>query len=473
MNGKQAQGPERFRIGRPDLIPTARYHDPAFMQLEEERFWSRVWQMACRLEEIPEPDDFVEYRILSRSVVLIRQKDGAVKAFENACRHRGLKLCEDRGTARGGISCPFHAWHYNTDGTCRAVFQPALFDPAVLRKEDIDLVPVRVETWGGCAFITFDDHAPPLRECLGPFAPMEEMRQVEDLKVALWIAIRLPANWKMAAEAFMESYHVLRSHPQLVSMFGLTIEGFNEAAARGITSSSGMRNSADYAGGGQLIEKQLTYYRNLSEGMAGMISPREIAVAERLRGEVVLPDDPAEAMTAWRLALNKAIHTDAVASGLPIFPIHEQPLPTLTPVHFAFPNFFILPPFTAASSYRIRPLGPEECLFEIWSLDRFPEGQERPRLTTPVPMAHDDPDVPPVPTQDFANLPRQQQGIHAPSLTHLRLAEKQEGLISNFERLIDGFIYGWSEAEIRDGYGKASGAIDQPIAPMGAVSEPA
>jgi hypothetical protein len=78
-----------------------------------------------------------------------------------------------------------------------------------------------------------------------------------------------------------------------------------------------------------------------------------------------------------------------------------------------------------------------------------------------------------VPTRDLAHLPRQQQGVHAPSLTHLRLEEKQEGLISNFEQLIDGFICGWSEAEISDGYGKAIGAIDQPIAPMGAESEPA
>jgi len=467
MTTAAAPGEDRFRIGRPDLIPTARYYDPEFMKLENERLWPRVWQMACRLEEIPEPDDFVEYVILDRSVILVRQKDGSVKAFENACRHRGMKLCKDRGTARGGFSCPFHAWHYSTDGTCKAVFQPALFDPEVLRKEDIDLTPVRVETWGGCAFINFDDNAPPLRDCLGRFAPMHEMRQVEELRTQLWIAIRLPANWKIALAAFMESYHVLRTHPQLVSMFGMTMEAYNEAAKKGPATASALRNSADQGSGLQMIDKQLAYYRNLSRGMAGMISDREVAVAEQLRDRVVLPDDAAQASAAWREAFHQAIHEEAETTGRPIFPIHEHPLPTETPVHFAFPNFFLLPPFTAASSYRVRPLGPEECLFEIWSLDRFAPGEEPPRQATPVPMAHDDPSIPEVPTQDFANIPLQQQGVHAPHLTHLRLARAQEGMVSAFERLIDGFIYRWPDAVIMDAYGKVSGAIDQPIVPLG------
>ena len=458
---------ESFRIEWPDLIPTSRYYDPAFMQLERDRLWPRVWQMACRLEEIPAAEDFVEYKILDKSVIIVRQKDGTVKGFENACRHRGVKLCVDRGNARGGFTCPFHAWHYNTDGACRSVFQPALFDPDVIAKPDIDLHPVRTATWGGCAFINFDDEAPPLRECLGPFAPMEEMRQIEDLKVSMWVAIKVPANWKMAVEAFMESYHVLRSHPQLVSMFGMTMEAYNEAAKQGYTNAASLRNRADEAGGLAMIDKQLSYYRTLSEGMNGMMSPREVAIAERLRDRIVLPDDPVDAMAVWRQSLHQALHDDAIAADLPIYPIHELPLPTDTPVHFAFPNFFILPPFTAASSYRVRPLGPEECLFEIWSLERFARDEERPPLVTPTPIAHDDPSIPRIPTQDFSNLPRQQQGVHAPHLDHIRLAKHQEGMISNFERLIDGFIYRWPDAAIIDGYSKVSGPIDQPIKEMG------
>jgi len=83
-----------------------------------------------------------------------------------------------------------------------------------------------------------------------------------------------------------------------------------------------------------------------------------------------------------------------------------------TSVNFCFPHYFLLPTYGSASSYRIRPLGPEECLFELWSLTRFPEGETPPPLKTPEPWAHDDPRWPPIPRQDFSNLPLQQRGLH-------------------------------------------------------------
>ncbi|HET7653545.1 MAG TPA: Rieske 2Fe-2S domain-containing protein, partial [Acidimicrobiales bacterium] len=79
-----------FAIELPDRIPKQRYYDPEFFALEAERLWPRVWQMACRLEEIPNPGDFAEYEILDQSVVVVRQADLSVRAFENACRHRGV-----------------------------------------------------------------------------------------------------------------------------------------------------------------------------------------------------------------------------------------------------------------------------------------------------------------------------------------------------------------------------------------------
>ena len=92
----------------PDRVPKQRYYDPEFFALENELFWPRVWQMACRLEEIPEPGDFVEYEILDQSVVVVRTDDMAVKAYYNACRHRGVKLVQGRGNLRSGFTCSFH-----------------------------------------------------------------------------------------------------------------------------------------------------------------------------------------------------------------------------------------------------------------------------------------------------------------------------------------------------------------------------
>jgi hypothetical protein len=98
--------------------------------------------------------------------------------------------------------------------------------------------------------------------------------------------------------------------------------------------------------------------------------------------------------------------------------------------------------YSSASSYRFRPLGPEETLMEIWSLARCPEGEEPRRFTPPEPWAADDPRWPPIPAQDFSNLPRQQKGLHAKGFEYMRLSERAEGHISNFERTLDGFLAG-------------------------------
>jgi hypothetical protein len=98
--------------------------------------------------------------------------------------------------------------------------------------------------------------------------------------------------------------------------------------------------------------------------------------------------------------------------------------------------------YSSASAYRFRPLGPEETLMEIWSLTRFPEGSERERPTPPDVWEHDDSRWPPIPTQDFSNLPRQQKGLHARGFEYMRLSEGAEGGLSNFERTIDGFLAG-------------------------------
>ena len=112
------------------------------------------------------------------------------------------------------------------------------------------------------------------------------------------------------------------------------------------------------------------------------------------------------------------------------------------PMGYCFPHYFMLPMYSSASSYRFRPLGPEETLMEIWALSRFPEGEEP--ETPPVPEAweYDDPRWPPIPAQDFSNLPKQQRGLHSKSFEFMRLAERTEGHISNYQRVIDGFLAG-------------------------------
>ena len=184
-----------FRITNPERIPTARYHDPEFFDLERQRLWPHVWQMACRLEEIPNVGDYVEYRILNRSVLVVRTKAG-IKAFHNVCRHRGVKLASGRGNCRTkGFICPFHGWRWNMDGENTFVFGRQIFSEENLEQAELNLAPCRVELWGGSAFINFDDDAPSLIDALGPVAERLSARNLDQLRMEWWYATELPTNW--------------------------------------------------------------------------------------------------------------------------------------------------------------------------------------------------------------------------------------------------------------------------------------
>lgn len=412
-----------------DRIPKERYFDPDFHALENERLWPRVWQMACRLEEIPEPNDFVEYRILDQSILLVRTDDLDVRAFQNTCRHRGVRLAEGRGNCGGSFTCPFHGWCYAADGRNTFVTQSRTFDPHNLQLGDIDLVPVRCETWGGCAWINFDDEAPPLRTCLEPAATILDAWQLESMRAEWWRAFRLPCNWKLAQEAFQEQYHVITTHPRLV------IPGRYPPR-------SGTFDPKTF------LQAELHYLRVMSEGMAGMVHANDLRIAENLQ-DIELSNDPSEAIPTWHRRLNDEVvrwHRDR---GADIPDLNRLAATGMNePMAYCFPHFFVLPMYSSASSYRFRPLGPEETLMEIWSLTRYPRDEKRERPEPPDVWECDDPRTPPIPTEDFSNLPRQQRGLHARGFEFMRLSEKAEGHISNLHRMIDGYLAGLPHAKL-------------------------
>ena len=162
--------PVPFAMELPDRVPKQRYLDADFYALECEQLWPRVWQMACRLEEIPQPNDFAEYQFLDQSIVVVRTEDMGVTAFQNTCRHRGVRIVEGTGHCERGFQCPFHGWRYGPDGTNAGVTQKRTFSEHNLQPDDINLVPVRSDVWGGCAWINLDADAPPLRQSLEPAA---------------------------------------------------------------------------------------------------------------------------------------------------------------------------------------------------------------------------------------------------------------------------------------------------------------
>ena len=416
--------PVPYAMEFPDRARKERYYDPDFYGMEADLLWPRVWQMACRLEEIPRPDDFVEYQFLDQSVVVVRTDDLGVQAFQNTCRHRGVRIVEGQGRCESGFTCPFHGWCYGRDGKNTAVTQRRTFAGHNLQPDDLDLVPVQCEVWGGCAWINLDDDAPPLRRCIEPFATTLDAWHVGSMRAEWWHACRLPVNWKLAQEAFMEQYHVIETHPQLV-----------------IPGRVPPRNGGAFDPRA-FVDAEIHYLRTMSEGMAGMVHANDVRVAEGLR-DIELPADPKEAMATWNRALNEAVVDWHRGRGSDIPDLNRLEAQGLNePMGYCFPHYFVLPMYSSASAYRFRPLGPEETLMEIWSLTRFPDGSEPVTPTPPEPWECDDPRWPPIPAQDFSNLPRQQRGLHARGFEYMRLSERAEGGIANFERTIDGFLAG-------------------------------
>jgi nitrite reductase/ring-hydroxylating ferredoxin subunit len=442
-----------FKVTNPERIPVQRYYDQEFYDLECKYLWPKVWQMAARLEEIPEVGDWVEYRILEKSVIVIRTKSG-VKAFHNACRHRGVQLASGHGNCENtGFICPFHGWRFDMDGKNSFVFNRQIFSPEQLEQAELNLRSCRIEFWGGCAFINFDDDAAPLLDSIKPFADMHDPRAVDKLKVEWWYSTILPTNWKLAMEAFMEGYHTMRTHPQLhavsVPITNRSALDMNEGRPRKFTS------------GKEFVEAYINLMKVMNVGMGSMTHASDVAVAEAIKDEVELPDNLDEVPGAWMFALNDEITKRARARGVPMPDLNE--IGPVAPDNYCFPHYFLLPQYGNMCSYRIRPLGPEKCLFEIYSLILYPEDEVRPVPRAPEPMSLGDPRWPDIPPQDYSNLPLQQLGLHAEGFDYMRLSRDKEGSISNYHRVIDGFLEGRDNDTLAAGARNACAELDSPI----------
>jgi carnitine monooxygenase subunit len=465
-------------ITDPERIPAKRYYDEAFYKAEVEHLWPHVWQMACRLEQIPEVGDWVEYTNVGYSIIIVRTNDG-IKAFHNACRHRGVPFAGGttvdgtHATAHGncaktGFVCPFHGWRWNMDGENTMVYGKHLFSERQLDEDDINLIPCRVETWGGCAFINLDDDAPGLIETLGPITKTLDAHNVDKLRVEWWYATVLPANWKTSMEAFMEGYHVTQTHPQLHKCLPAMYDGLYEAKG-GSSSTSETLTSMDLTGVTveEAIDAQIRHFELLTEGMDGQLHAKELEIARGVSLDD-LPDDPAEAVPMWFGKVMSEVTTKLRERGEPVPDILEvsQTAP-LQGVEYLFPHYFLLAFFSSFASYRVRPLGPEHTLFELWSLTMYPEGKEPEPVMEPTVLPFDSPEFPPIPRQDYSNIPIQQKGLHSKGFEYMRLAKGVEGLVSNYQRVIDGYLAGLPTEQLAEATNKLGGNFDGPIKDLG------
>ena len=184
---------------RDDYVPKEAYFSRDYAQLEKERLWPYVWQIACREEEIPNVGDFVTYDILDDSIIVVRSKPGEISAFHNVCPHRGNRLTEGCDHAKQFL-CTFHGWRFGLDGRNISVVDRKDWGD-LLSDEDVRLKSVQVGTWGGFVFINMDKDCQPLDEFLIPVKELTAKHEFEKLRYAWYRSTIMPANWKTVSEA--------------------------------------------------------------------------------------------------------------------------------------------------------------------------------------------------------------------------------------------------------------------------------
>lgn len=198
-------------------VPRSRYTSEDFARLERERMWSRVWQFACRVEQISEEGDGHVYDGPGASILIIRGDDGAVRAFYNSCPHRGMRLC-DGNPSLSRLTCPFHSISWNLDGSVHNV--PAKWDFSDTSVEELKLREVRAQVWQGFVFVNRDPDAPPLEDYLGRLVPHFAEWDYGQRYVSAIMRKPIRANWKAGVEAFLEAYHLSGIHPQALPFGG-------------------------------------------------------------------------------------------------------------------------------------------------------------------------------------------------------------------------------------------------------------
>lgn len=217
-------------------LPGWTYHSPALLELEKEQVFRSHWQIVGHVSDVPEPGDYLTMDVVGERALVVRGKDGVVRAFHNMCRHRGTRVVADsQGSCKGALVCPFHGWVYNLDGTLRGAARPLTFPD--LDKVEFGLKPIDLEVWMGFIFIRFRSGPQP--------AVAELMRAVEDEIAHYRIGEMVPSwgtwtqvskvNWKSVRDVDNEGYHVAMAHPALQDLYGATY--YDEPFINGVSRS--------------------------------------------------------------------------------------------------------------------------------------------------------------------------------------------------------------------------------------------
>jgi len=222
----------------PETLAWSAYTDPSLPALERERIFGRSWQYVGRLGELGEEAGYFASRVGDLPVVVTRDREGALRAFLNVCRHRGSVIAKG-AAARETLQCPYHAWTYGLDGALKAAPRSAR-EPG-FETDGISLRPASVGTWGPFVFVNPDPEAAPLADVLGELPELVAAAgvTVERLELQSRAESALAANWKLVAENFLECYHCSVAHPGFSALVDVSPDAYELALDRSFSSQFG------------------------------------------------------------------------------------------------------------------------------------------------------------------------------------------------------------------------------------------
>jgi nitrite reductase/ring-hydroxylating ferredoxin subunit len=408
-------------------LPRSRYYAPEQHDLEVERMWRKVWQMACRVDDLPEVGDTVVYDIARDSIVVARVSETEIKAYYNTCLHRGTALRSRDGNVPA-FRCPMHGWTWNLDGSLRDL--PCAWDFPHVDRSQLNLDEVRVDTWDGWVFVNLDPDAEPLSSYLEDIPEHFARLDLPDRYKAAHVAGRVPCNWKVALEAFIEGWHSWVSHPQLISIF------------------------ADVSSQNDIYGRHVSRFITLV-GVPSLMShePRDpqhivdVFVRDLLQADptgIEVPDGVgARDFLAGMLRAQLSELTGRDHGG-------RSNAEVLDAVEYlVFPNFTPWPGFGLPIVYRYRPDGddPESCIVDIMLLAEVPADGPRPRNAAITWIDGDDWTAAPelgalgtVFNQDQANITRIQKGIRTGPRRTVTLSSYQEVRVRHHAQTLDAYL---------------------------------
>lgn len=456
---------KEFRIPvsavRKDFVPKGAYLSRDFLNLEQERLWPRVWQMACRLEEIPRVGDYVTYDICNEAVIVVRTAADRIQAFHNACQHRGRRLVDGCGH-RARFVCKFHGWSWHVDGRLAKATDHEDWEGCPdMAAENLSLPQIQVDTWQGFVFVNFDPDCEPLAQFLAPMPAFCDGFEFGQMRFWWYKSVKLPCNWKVALEAFNEGYHVSATHPQLLDTIG---DDRTKSFAQGKHGMFGYYDTTRPVGApsprtgkpmpGDLRPGMVSYLDELGRTLRAVTTWRDNEATKRLLTDASASDDPITLMVKMQQFHKEAAEKDG--AGWPAISFEDQ-YKAGTDWH-VFPNMIFLPYPDGALFYRARPDGddPDRCIYDVWSLARFAPGKEPP-LEREFYWGPDDwrTDMEQrfgkILAQDFENMSQVQRGMKSSGFQGSRTNPRQEAAVSNFHRVLHEMLGTGAAAEPGEG----------------------